>query len=140
MTIRAQTGPPCGGPCSPEGCRSDFCRVDREEERDERLLAYLATKGASRCCYMPGAGNPEAWRTARCDCKYIGPLGRPLGMSEQTGCCEMLPLLRRGWVTERRAVPQLASGHLHPLVITPAGLRALADYLFPGHGMGFKAR
>ena len=30
MTIRAQTGPPCGGPCSPEGCRSDFCRVDRE--------------------------------------------------------------------------------------------------------------
>lgn len=28
MTIRAQTGPPCGGPCGPEGCQSDRCLVD----------------------------------------------------------------------------------------------------------------
>lgn len=59
-------------------------------ERRERLLADLAAEGASRCCYMPGAGNPEAWPSARCDCKYSWPsLGSLLGSTEQTGCCEM---------------------------------------------------
>ena len=64
--------------------------------RRESLLSALAVEGASRCCYMPGAGNPEAWPTARCDCKYvvrfIGPAAPPAEKyvtSEMTGCCEI---------------------------------------------------
>jgi hypothetical protein len=60
------------------------------QERRRRLMHDLAIEGASRCCYLPGAGNPEAWTTSTCDCKH-----RPLivdlrlGTSEQTGCVEM---------------------------------------------------
>lgn len=58
--------------------------------RRARLLADLAAEGAARCCYMPGAGNPDAWPTAICDCKYGGSLRAEVGpMSERTGCCEM---------------------------------------------------
>lgn len=58
-----------------------------------RALAHI---GASLCTYLPGAGNPDEWPHARCDCKFIpGFVGAAtqLMTSEQTGCCE----LRAAW-------------------------------------------
>lgn len=59
--------------------------------RIEQMRA-VAEIGSSLCCYMPGAGNPDEWPHARCDCKYIpGFVGaaKVLMTSEQTGCAEM---------------------------------------------------
>jgi hypothetical protein len=72
------------------GCKCEHhaaLAAEQEPKRVERLMAAIAAEGASRCCYLPGAGNPEAWPTAHCDCKYVSPV-MP-GSTEQTGCCEM---------------------------------------------------
>jgi hypothetical protein len=64
--------------------------------RIEQMRA-LAEIGSSLCCYLPGAGNPDEWPHARCDCKYLPvghELGRTLSGSEQTGCCEV----RAAWL------------------------------------------
>jgi hypothetical protein len=68
----------------------------------DRQLQRLAEVGASLCCYMPGSGNPTAWPTARCDCKFlpadllalvaVGAEIRDVS-GEQTGCCEV----RQAW-------------------------------------------
>lgn len=62
------------------------------KDRHKRLLADLAAEGASRCCYLPGAGNPELWPASRCDCKFIpgfAGAAKALLTGEHTGCCEM---------------------------------------------------
>ena len=67
-------------------------------------MGQVAEIGASLCAYLPGSGNPEAWPTAHCDCKFFARdlatlaaygAGLPGGpsMSEQTGCAEM----RQAW-------------------------------------------
>ena len=68
---------------------------ERSKQRRSRLLADLAVEGASRCCYMPGAGNPEAWPKSRCDCKYVRVwlTGFP-PTCEETGCCEVRGVYR----------------------------------------------
>lgn len=50
---------------------------------DPALVQKVAEVGAALCCYAPGAGNPDAWPTSRCDCKFGGS-----GRGEQTGCAE----------------------------------------------------
>lgn len=59
----------------------------------DEQLQKLAEVGASLCTYLPGAGDPEMWPSARCDCKYL-PVGFDMvdGIfigGEQTGCCEV---------------------------------------------------
>lgn len=53
------------------------------------LLRQVAEVGSALCAYMPGHGNPEAWPSSRCDCKY-GASGR----GEQNGCAEMRSVYR----------------------------------------------
>lgn len=61
----------------------------------------LAEVGAALCCYAPGAGNPDEWPTARCDCKALPGLFSVLRSEiqlgsfkgEMTGCCEV----RQAW-------------------------------------------
>lgn len=66
--------------------------ADATRGRREQLMEDLAIEGASRCCYLPGAGNPELWPTSTCDCKYrmnFEGAARALRTSEATGCCEI---------------------------------------------------
>ena len=83
----------------------------------EEQLRQLAEVGASLCCYAPGAGNPERWPTATCDCKFMSqdlavlaafgaglPSASPT--SEITGCAEV----RQAWrvvamLREREGTP-----------------------------------
>ena len=68
-----------------------MARVETGEamkSRDE--LARLAAEiGAALCCYAPGHGDPDAWPTSFCDCKFGGS-----GVGEQTGCPEARTLHR----------------------------------------------
>lgn len=66
-------------------------------------MRKLAEVGAALCCYAPGAGNPEAWPTSRCDCKFLPALFSVLKeeyhqlgsfKDEMTGCCEV----RQAWL------------------------------------------
>lgn len=65
-------------------------------------MRQLADIGASLCAYLPGAGHPDEWPTARCDCKFaardINALikfgaGVGGGSTEVTGCAEV----RQAW-------------------------------------------
>jgi hypothetical protein len=65
-------------------------------------MQKLAEVGAALCCYLPGAGDPEAWPESRCDCKRLPDLASILRheyiqlgafTSEKTGCCEV----REAW-------------------------------------------
>ena len=54
----------------------------------ERTMAAIANLGSLKCAYLPGHGDPVAWPTSRCDCKYgFTVASKPY--SEQTGCPEM---------------------------------------------------
>jgi hypothetical protein len=94
---------------------SDQIQASTERE----LLRLLAEEGAARCCYMPGAGNPEAWPTARCDCKYLpmilGGMAMQSRTGEQTGCCEIRAAYRVVLADARGVDPD----YLPPVIDNP---------------------
>lgn len=76
---------------------ADRVRAERLRVLDEQLTK-LAEVGAALCTYLPGAGHPDEWPEARCDCKYLPELSSVLWReyselgsftSETTGCCEV---------------------------------------------------